>query len=387
MKQIFIVFALLLCCVPCGAQQEIYSGVSDQYVYFKMVDATDHVTAETGLSSFTIERSRNGATGTAWTTPTVVEVDATNAPGVYALLFDEDTTLTSGDISQNMVLGIAATGCAPTALSVILKRPVVTAGETLTVSSGALPWSAAWDAEVQSECVDAIASLFQLAGGIVEANVVQVSGDPNAANNAELFFDGTGYAGGSTKLSVNTVDIAAGAITVSEAPNLDAAVSAVKTKTDFLPSATAGTTSGLPLKSDLSGITATADARDLLPVDHTWEMRRSNTTTGTAWRSTNKRVVYPGDVVRLGWNCDVPGLLPGGSVIATQGDPELVTASDDITITDPSIGHDAKNAKVEITVAADAVPGTHWIKTAITPSGASGPKTVYGEIEVVEEPE
>lgn len=202
MKRIITFLALLLCCAPCGAQQEIYSGVSDQYVYFKMVDATDHVTAETGLSSFTVERSRNGATGTAWTTPTVVEIDATNAPGVYALLFDEDTTITSGDISQNMVLGIAATGCAPTALSVILKRPAVTAGETLTVSSGAIPWSAAWDAEVQSECVDAIASLFQLAGGTVEANVTQVSGDPNAADNAELFFDGTGYAGGTTKLVV-----------------------------------------------------------------------------------------------------------------------------------------------------------------------------------------
>lgn len=161
----------------------------------------------------------------------------------------------------------------------------------------------------------------------------------------------------------------------------------VKTRVDLgIPAAAAGTTSGLPLKSDLAGVgTGTADARDLLPVDHVWQIRRQTTNTGAAWRSTNKRVVYPGDTVRLAWDCNVPGILPAGSVIATQGTPELVTASDDITIT--AIGHDAKQAKVEIEVAADAEPGTHWIKTQFTPVGASGPKSVYGEIEVVEEPE
>lgn len=128
----------------------------------------------------------------------------------------------------------------------------------------------------------------------------------------------------------------------------------------------------------------TADARDLMPTDHTWQLRRSG---DGAWRSTNKCIVHAGDTVRIAWNCDVPGLLPGGTVIATQGTPELVTASDDIAITTPDIGHDAKNAKVEIEIEADAVAGTHWLKTQFTPTGASGPKTVYGEIEIQEEPE
>jgi len=39
----------------------------------------------------------------------------------------------------------------------------------------------------------------------VDANVTQISGDSTAADNAELFFDGTGYAGGTTKLAVNAV--------------------------------------------------------------------------------------------------------------------------------------------------------------------------------------
>lgn len=75
----------------------------------------------------------------------------------------------------------------------------------LSISSGLLAWNPAWDAEAQSEAQDAISSLFQLAGGVVQSNCVQISGDPNAADNAELMFDGTGYAGGTTKLGVNAV--------------------------------------------------------------------------------------------------------------------------------------------------------------------------------------
>lgn len=46
-----------------------------------------------------------------------------------------------------------------------------------------------------------------------DVNVASVSGDTTAADNAELFFDGTGYAGGTTKLNVNTFSITGNAIT------------------------------------------------------------------------------------------------------------------------------------------------------------------------------
>ena len=49
------------------------SGVTDQYIYFVAVDSTDLKTRETGLSSFTVYRSRNGGSATAWTTPTIAE--------------------------------------------------------------------------------------------------------------------------------------------------------------------------------------------------------------------------------------------------------------------------------------------------------------------------
>jgi len=56
-------------------------------------------------------------------------------------------------------------------------------------------------------------------------NVTQISGDSTAADNAELFFDGTGYAGGTTKLDVNVVTIANNAITAASI-NADAITNA-----------------------------------------------------------------------------------------------------------------------------------------------------------------
>lgn len=114
----------------------IPSGVTDQYIYFVAVDATDLKTRETGLSAFTVRRSRNGAASAAYTTPTVNETDSSNMPGVYELLLDEDMTIDSGDQSQEVCLHITCTGMAPVTRVFELYRPDVTAGETLAVSGG-----------------------------------------------------------------------------------------------------------------------------------------------------------------------------------------------------------------------------------------------------------
>jgi hypothetical protein len=113
----------------------IPSGVTDQYIYFVAVDATDFTTRETGFSSFTVYRSRNGAAAAAMTTPTVNETDSSNMPGVYELLLDEDTTIDAGDDEQEMVLHITHAGMAPVTRVVTIFRPKVTAGYTLGVES------------------------------------------------------------------------------------------------------------------------------------------------------------------------------------------------------------------------------------------------------------
>lgn len=56
--------------------------------------------------------------------------------------------------------------------------------------------------------------------GNVNSNVIAISGDTTAADNCELMFDGTGYAGGTTKLGVDMVAISGDA---TAADNLEAA--------------------------------------------------------------------------------------------------------------------------------------------------------------------
>ena len=110
------------------------SGTTDRYVYFVAVDSTDLKTRETGLSSFTVYRSRNGAAAAAMSSPTVNETDSTNMAGVYELLLDEDTTLAAGNDSEEMVLHITASGMAPVTRSVEIYRPETTEGSTLAVA-------------------------------------------------------------------------------------------------------------------------------------------------------------------------------------------------------------------------------------------------------------
>ena len=114
----------------------IPSGKTDQAIYFVGVDATDLKTRETALSSFTVYRSRNGAAEVAYTTPTVTEIDATNMPGVYALLIDEDTTIASGSDSEEYCVHITHAGMAAVTRTIELYRRDTTTGRTLDVSAG-----------------------------------------------------------------------------------------------------------------------------------------------------------------------------------------------------------------------------------------------------------
>jgi len=90
----------------------IASGVTDQVLYFVAVDSTDLKTRKTGLTGFTVYRSRNGAAAVAMTTPTVTEVDATNMAGVYKLLLDEDMTIGAGNLTEEIVYHITVAAMA-----------------------------------------------------------------------------------------------------------------------------------------------------------------------------------------------------------------------------------------------------------------------------------
>lgn len=96
------------------------SGNTTTRIAFVAVDAADLQTRKTGLTGFTVWRSRNGATPVQYTSPDVTELDATDMPGVYALLLDEDTTIDAGFDSQEMVVHITAAGMAPVTRSIEL---------------------------------------------------------------------------------------------------------------------------------------------------------------------------------------------------------------------------------------------------------------------------
>jgi hypothetical protein len=107
----------------------IPSGKVDCVLYFVAVDVTDFTTRETGLSSFTVYRSRNGAAEAAYTSPTITEVDATNMPGVYTLLVDEDTTIAGTSDSEEYCVHITHAGMAPVTRTIELYRSSPTALE------------------------------------------------------------------------------------------------------------------------------------------------------------------------------------------------------------------------------------------------------------------
>lgn len=166
----------------------IPSGVIDQYIYFVAVDATDLKTRETGLSSFTVYRSRNGGASVAKTTPTINETDATNMPGVYELLLDEDMTIDAGDDSQEMVFHITHAGMAPVTRTIELYRPKITAGRTLSVEAdGDLTKVNTLDGHTP-QTGDSFARLGAPAGASVSADITGLN-DPTAAAIANAVWD------------------------------------------------------------------------------------------------------------------------------------------------------------------------------------------------------
>ena len=241
------------------------SGVTDQYIYFVAVDSTDLKTRETGLSSFTVYRSRNGGAAAAYTTPTINETDSTNMPGVYELLLDEDMTIDSGDEEQEVMLHITAAGMAPVTLKFTLFRPKITAGETLTVASGqgradvyAMQANVLTAAAIAADAITAakvaadVTTEFQsgLATAAALATVDDFLDTEIAAIKAvtDLLPDAGALTSLATQASVNTIDD----LLDTEVAAIKTVVDAIKLSTDNLPGDPAD-------QSVLAGLISTVD--------------------------------------------------------------------------------------------------------------------------------
>ena len=144
----------------------IPTGSTDRFLAFVALDATDRVTRETGLSAFTVFRSRDGGTATAMTTPTVNELSAANMPGDYVLLLDEDTTIDAGHDTEQLTLHITQASMAPVTIVVELYRPETTEGSTLTVTTGGALSTIATDA-VNADAL-ATDAVTEIADGLLD---------------------------------------------------------------------------------------------------------------------------------------------------------------------------------------------------------------------------
>lgn len=200
----------------------IPSGKTDQKIFFVAVDATDLVTRETGLSAFTVYRSRNGGTATVYTTPTIAELSSSNMPGLYCLTIDEDTTIASTSDSEEYAVHITCTGMAPVTRTIELYRRDTTSGNTALV-----------DANGRVDVIK-VAGTTQTAGDL--AAMITVVDD---------FLD-TEVAAIKAKTDnlptdpADASDIAASFVTVNAtlstiAGYVDTEVAAIKAKTDNLP--------------------------------------------------------------------------------------------------------------------------------------------------------
>jgi len=181
----------------------IPSGTLDQFIYFVAVDSTDLKTRETGLSSFTVYRSRDGAAAVAYTTPTVNETDTTNMPGVYELLLDEDMTIAAGNDSEEVCLHITQASMAPVTRVFELYRSKITLGETITAANGAA------DADIERLQGSLIAT--PTVAGVLEADVTHWLGTaaatPTIAGVPEVdvtHFNGTAGTFAAGRPEVNT---------------------------------------------------------------------------------------------------------------------------------------------------------------------------------------
>ena len=125
----------------------IPSGVTDQYGYFVAFRASDRTTRQQGMGvdlggsghgKFVVYRSRNGGALTAMTTPTVASCGG-SAPGVYALLLDEDMTIDAGDYSQEMTFHITTTDTALSTDSIIpVTASIELYDDRMTVATGGI---------------------------------------------------------------------------------------------------------------------------------------------------------------------------------------------------------------------------------------------------------
>ena len=169
-------------------------------VYFPILDADgDLVTGATGLDS---EASLDGAT---FADCTNEATEVATSSGIYYL------DLTTTEMNTDCTVIIVKTSSSGAKTTVLTLYPVDTGDIDVDVTAfgGTAGTFSSGRAEVNATHWGGTA----VASAVVSANAIQISGDATAADNAESFFDGTGYAG--TNNTIPTVTTVTNVTTVN----------------------------------------------------------------------------------------------------------------------------------------------------------------------------
>ncbi|WP_434723049.1 hypothetical protein [Mesorhizobium sp. RIZ17] len=204
----------------------IPSGKIDQVIYFVAVDSADLKTRKTGLTSFTVYRSRNGGTATVYTTPTITELSAANMPGVYSLLIDEDTTVASTSDAEEYCVQITQASMAPVTRVIELFRRDTTSGTTALVDANGRV-DVAKIAGTAQTARDIGASVLlssgtgtgqvSLTAGVVAANATQIAGAAVNTASAQIGVNVVNAAGTAWNSgAITSGTFATGAITAAK---------------------------------------------------------------------------------------------------------------------------------------------------------------------------
>jgi len=238
----------------------------------------------------------------------------------------------------------------------------------------AVPWNAAWDAEVESECADALAAYdpptnaeltartlatadyataanLATVAGYLDTEIAAILADTNElqtdwANGGrlDLLLDSASSAGDPWSTPIpgaygagtagniigNNLDAAVSTRASQASVNtiddfLDTEIAAIKTKTDFLPSATAGANGGLPTvnaSNQIAGIAGTITTLDALD------------TAQDSQHATTQGLVTTVDTVVDAILVDTAEIGAAGAGLTALATQASVTAIDDLVDTE-----------------------------------------------------
>lgn len=335
----------------------IGSGVIDQYIYFVAVDSTDFTTRETGLTTFTVYRSRNGGAAVAMSDPTINETDGTNMPGVYELFLDEDMTLDAADDTQEMCFHITQADMAPVTRTIELYRPKITVGNTLDVTStggAGIDWG---NVENPTTAVDLSGTHIQLVD--TTTTNTDMRGTDSAATAANLATVDTvvdAIKVETDKLTLGDAGVGVAGSIIEEVENNAAAITALNNvaATDIVSAGAITTLSGAVANVDLvdlcTTVTTTTTAANLTTnndktgyalsaagVDAIWdETMAGHVTADSAGLVLNEwqdggRLDLILDIIAADTTTDIPALIAALNDISTaQVNTEVDTALTDI---------------------------------------------------------